>query len=83
MLQRTLADIPADARQEAVSGMGIKIALGSYRMFFVHGNEDYYHRLSTPEEEAAREARIRERNAAAKDKMNKFVNSAQQDVVMA
>lgn len=37
LLQRTLVDMPLDARQEAQSGMGVKIALGSYRMFFVEG----------------------------------------------
>ncbi|KAJ9113677.1 hypothetical protein QFC22_005986 [Naganishia vaughanmartiniae] len=54
-MQRTLQEEDEEeaAKQIAHTGMGVKISLGTYRMFFVDGGEDFYCRRSTVAQEAA------------------------------
>ncbi|KAJ9093958.1 hypothetical protein QFC20_007014 [Naganishia adeliensis] len=61
-MQRTLQEEDEEqiARQTAHTGMGVKISLGTYRMFFVDGGEDFYCRRGTAEQAAADLARAKE-----------------------
>ncbi len=66
---RTLVDLHPDIRQEGRSGIGIKIALGNYRLFFVQGTADYYSRKTSPAEEVDIVARLEDVRVSRKEKM--------------
>ncbi|KAJ9096835.1 hypothetical protein QFC21_005106 [Naganishia friedmannii] len=85
-MQRTLQEEEEEeaAKQIAHTGMGVKISLGTYRMFFVDGGEDFYCRRSTAAQEAADATHGRENRADAIQTLQELANKhAGVDVPMA
>ncbi|KLT42069.1 hypothetical protein CC85DRAFT_285843 [Cutaneotrichosporon oleaginosum] len=67
-LKRTLQDLPADGTVfSESSGLKFRVALGNYRLFYVPGTEDYFHRASGEEEEPNHDA--------AKKRLDEWVQS--------
>ncbi|GMK60011.1 hypothetical protein CspeluHIS016_0902280 [Cutaneotrichosporon spelunceum] len=69
-LNRTTHKLPEDTGPEAFvenSGLKFRVALGNYRIFYIPGTEDYFHRIRPEEEEPSYEG--------AKKRLDEWVQS--------
>lgn len=69
-LNRTTQKLPENTGPEAFvesSGLKFRVALGNYRIFYIPGTEDYFHRVGEEDDEPA--------NDAAKKRLDEWVQS--------
>lgn len=79
---RTVQEIPSEAQQSSHSGIGLKVALGSYRMFFVQNTCDYYIHRPTIEDVTRVEERMKDVRKEAKDRMDRWIGEKMGDAVV-